>query len=172
MSTTGIAGPTITPTRAITPTDAVNTTYDMRVGYQGSELSTVATIANMSTANLGLVLNTVYGPSSEATEVVTFKSSVPIKSISYPIYGWNRLSGYFVERLSFSQPVALNGTVLSPTTPGKGPFTRTADEPRPSTVTMTSSATPAFSTFQMTYSDGASTGQDLRIGIGDITVCT
>ena len=171
QSAGGAAGPTITPTGTISPANANNTTYDMKVGYQGRELNTLATISGMSTSNLGLILNTAYGPSGSPTEAVTFTMSAPVTSISFQLYGWNRLSNYFIETLAFSRSVTLTGTSLNATT-GTGTFNRTVDEATPTSVTVTATSATAFTTFSMTLTDTNFTGQDMRLGIGDLTVCS
>lgn len=125
----------------------------------------------MSTSNLGLVLNTAYGPSGSPTEAVTFTMSAPVTSISFQLYGWNRLSNYFIETLAFSRSVTLTGTSLNATT-GTGTFNRTVDEATPTSVTVTATSATAFTTFSMTLTDTNFTGQDMRLGIGDLTVCS
>lgn len=76
-----------------------------------------------------------------------------------------------LKRLGEQRSVTLTGTSLNATT-GTGTFNRTVDEATPTSVTVTATSATAFTTFSMTLTDTNFTGQDMRLGIGDLTVCS
>lgn len=163
------SGPTTSPSLSVT--SGTQTTFNFDVDYRGVWYdNNTLTVAGMSTANTGMILN-LRGANASETATLTF--SQPVRQVSFTVYELNRWTTITEnDTLSFSQPVSITGSGLNATT-GTGPFYRTATYSTLASIAVQTTATTAFSSFDITYLNAVTQASGGGyVGIGDLTICT